>query len=52
MKDGLGCDAGHYTSAELQGKTVPDGHIHEHATCFNIKDKASSSSVPAVMSAS
>lgn len=39
MKDGLGCDAGHYTSAELLGKTVPDEHIHEHATCFNIKDR-------------
>ena len=39
IKDGLGCDATHYTSAELQGKIVPDQHIHEHATCFNIKDK-------------
>jgi 7,8-dihydropterin-6-yl-methyl-4-(beta-D-ribofuranosyl)aminobenzene 5'-phosphate synthase len=39
MKDGLGCEAGHYTSAELVGKTVPDEHIHEHATCFNVKDR-------------
>jgi 7,8-dihydropterin-6-yl-methyl-4-(beta-D-ribofuranosyl)aminobenzene 5'-phosphate synthase len=39
MQDGLGCDAGHYTSAELQGKIVPDEHIHEHATCFNLKDR-------------
>jgi 7,8-dihydropterin-6-yl-methyl-4-(beta-D-ribofuranosyl)aminobenzene 5'-phosphate synthase len=39
IKDGLGCDAGHYTSAELLGKTVPDEHIHEHATCFNVKDR-------------
>jgi 7,8-dihydropterin-6-yl-methyl-4-(beta-D-ribofuranosyl)aminobenzene 5'-phosphate synthase len=39
MKDGLGCNAGHYTPAELQGKIVPDEHVHEHATCFNIKDK-------------
>ena len=39
MKDGLGCDASHYTAAELQGKIVPDEHIHEHATCFNIKDR-------------
>ncbi|BAT58950.1 metallo-beta-lactamase superfamily protein [Variibacter gotjawalensis] len=39
IKDGLGCDASHYTAAELQGKVVPDEHIHEHATCFNIKDK-------------
>jgi 7,8-dihydropterin-6-yl-methyl-4-(beta-D-ribofuranosyl)aminobenzene 5'-phosphate synthase len=39
MKDGLGCNASHYTPAELQGKIVPDEHIHEHATCFNVKDK-------------
>lgn len=39
MKDGLGCDASHYTAAELQGKIVPDEHVHEHATCFNIRGK-------------
>jgi 7,8-dihydropterin-6-yl-methyl-4-(beta-D-ribofuranosyl)aminobenzene 5'-phosphate synthase len=39
MKDGLGCNAGHYTPAELQGKIVPDEHLHEHATCFNVKDR-------------
>ena len=39
IKDGLGCDASHYTAAELQGKIVPDEHIHEHATVFNIKGK-------------
>ncbi len=39
IKDGLGCDASHYTTAELQGKTVPDEHIHEHATCFNLRGK-------------
>ena len=39
MKDGLGCDASHYTPAELQGKIVPDEHVHEHATCFNIRGK-------------
>jgi len=38
MKDGLGCNAGHYLPAELDGKIVPDEHIHEHATCFNVKD--------------
>jgi 7,8-dihydropterin-6-yl-methyl-4-(beta-D-ribofuranosyl)aminobenzene 5'-phosphate synthase len=38
-QDGLGCDASHYTSAELRGKIVPDEHVHEHATCFNVKDK-------------
>jgi 7,8-dihydropterin-6-yl-methyl-4-(beta-D-ribofuranosyl)aminobenzene 5'-phosphate synthase len=39
MKDGLGCNASHYTPAELQGKIVPDEHVHEHATCFNVKDR-------------
>jgi 7,8-dihydropterin-6-yl-methyl-4-(beta-D-ribofuranosyl)aminobenzene 5'-phosphate synthase len=39
MKDGLGCNASHYAPAELLGKIVPDEHIHEHATCFNVKDK-------------
>jgi 7,8-dihydropterin-6-yl-methyl-4-(beta-D-ribofuranosyl)aminobenzene 5'-phosphate synthase len=39
IKDGLGCDASHFTSAELQGKVVPDEHHHEHATCFNVKDR-------------
>jgi 7,8-dihydropterin-6-yl-methyl-4-(beta-D-ribofuranosyl)aminobenzene 5'-phosphate synthase len=42
IKDGLGCDATqytHFTAAELQGKVVPDEHIHEHATCFNVKDR-------------
>jgi 7,8-dihydropterin-6-yl-methyl-4-(beta-D-ribofuranosyl)aminobenzene 5'-phosphate synthase len=39
MEDGLGCDASHFTTAELQGKIVPDEHVHEHATCFNVKDR-------------
>jgi 7,8-dihydropterin-6-yl-methyl-4-(beta-D-ribofuranosyl)aminobenzene 5'-phosphate synthase len=39
MKDGLGCNASHYTPAELQGKIVPDEHLHEHATCFNVKER-------------
>ncbi|WP_407520377.1 MBL fold metallo-hydrolase [Methylobacterium oryzisoli] len=39
IKDGLGCDAGHYAAAELEGKIIPDEHVHEHATCFNIKDR-------------
>jgi 7,8-dihydropterin-6-yl-methyl-4-(beta-D-ribofuranosyl)aminobenzene 5'-phosphate synthase len=39
MRDGLGCNASHYTPAELQGKIVPDEHLHEHATCFNVKDR-------------
>jgi 7,8-dihydropterin-6-yl-methyl-4-(beta-D-ribofuranosyl)aminobenzene 5'-phosphate synthase len=37
--DGLGCDASHFTSAELQGKIVADEHLHEHATCFNLKGR-------------
>jgi 7,8-dihydropterin-6-yl-methyl-4-(beta-D-ribofuranosyl)aminobenzene 5'-phosphate synthase len=39
IKDGLGCNANHYAPAELLGKTVPDEHLHEHATCFNLKDR-------------
>jgi 7,8-dihydropterin-6-yl-methyl-4-(beta-D-ribofuranosyl)aminobenzene 5'-phosphate synthase len=39
MENGLGCDVGHFTAAELQGKLVPDEHIHEHATCYNLKDR-------------
>ncbi|HEY1544543.1 MAG TPA: MBL fold metallo-hydrolase [Xanthobacteraceae bacterium] len=39
IKDGLGCNASHYTSAELAGKTVPDEHYHEHATVFHVKDR-------------
>ena len=34
-----GCEYSHYTAAELQGKMVPDQHVHEHATCFNIRGK-------------
>lgn len=39
QKDGAGCVASHYLPAEMEGKIVPDEHIHEHATCFNLKDK-------------
>jgi len=39
LRDGAGCNAGHYLPAEMEGKIVPDEHIHEHATCFNLKDK-------------
>jgi 7,8-dihydropterin-6-yl-methyl-4-(beta-D-ribofuranosyl)aminobenzene 5'-phosphate synthase len=38
-KENAGCNYGHYTAAELQGKIVPDEHVHEHATCFNIRGK-------------
>lgn len=37
--DGLGCNASHFAPAELQGKIVADEHHHEHATCFNVKDR-------------
>ena len=39
VKDGLGCDMGHFSAAELQGKVIPDQHVHEHATCFNVKHR-------------
>jgi len=39
MKDGLGCDAARYLPADMVGKIAPDEHIHEHATCFNLKGK-------------
>src|SRR3954469_23293439 len=35
-KETASCEYGHYTAAELQGEMVPDEHVHEHATCFNI----------------
>jgi 7,8-dihydropterin-6-yl-methyl-4-(beta-D-ribofuranosyl)aminobenzene 5'-phosphate synthase len=38
-RESAGCDYGHFTAAELQGKFVPDEHVHEHATCFNIRGK-------------
>jgi 7,8-dihydropterin-6-yl-methyl-4-(beta-D-ribofuranosyl)aminobenzene 5'-phosphate synthase len=39
MKDGVGCNASHYLPAEMEGKIVPDEHIHEHALCFNVRGK-------------
>lgn len=39
MKDGSGCNTSHYLPAEMAGKIVPDEHIHEHATCFNVRDR-------------
>ncbi len=38
-KAGAGCDAGRYLSADMNGKTVPDEHLHEHATCYHVRDK-------------
>jgi 7,8-dihydropterin-6-yl-methyl-4-(beta-D-ribofuranosyl)aminobenzene 5'-phosphate synthase len=38
-RENAGCDYSHYAAAELQGKMAPDQHVHEHATCFNIRGK-------------
>lgn len=38
-KESAGCEYSHFTATELQGKMVPDEHVHEHATCFNIRGK-------------
>ena len=42
--DGAGCDTArygdhHFTAAELSGQPQPDQHLHEHATCFNVRDR-------------
>lgn len=34
----VGCDIP-AANAKAQGKPVPDEHIHEHGTCFNVKDR-------------
>lgn len=39
IKDGAGCDSALYLPASKNGQTVPDEHLHEHATCFHVKDK-------------
>jgi 7,8-dihydropterin-6-yl-methyl-4-(beta-D-ribofuranosyl)aminobenzene 5'-phosphate synthase len=38
IKDGLGCDIPS-AAAKAQGKPVPDEHLNEHATCFNLRDR-------------
>jgi 7,8-dihydropterin-6-yl-methyl-4-(beta-D-ribofuranosyl)aminobenzene 5'-phosphate synthase len=38
-KESASCEYSHYTPTELQGKMVPDEHVHEHATCFNVRGK-------------
>ena len=38
-RESAGCDYSHFTPAEMQGKLIPDQHVHEHATCFNIRGK-------------
>jgi 7,8-dihydropterin-6-yl-methyl-4-(beta-D-ribofuranosyl)aminobenzene 5'-phosphate synthase len=37
-RDGVGCDIPD-AAARAQGKPVPDEHLAEHATCFNLKDR-------------
>jgi 7,8-dihydropterin-6-yl-methyl-4-(beta-D-ribofuranosyl)aminobenzene 5'-phosphate synthase len=44
LRDGAGCNTAaygsqHFTSAELAGQPVPDQHLHEHGTCFHVKDR-------------
>jgi 7,8-dihydropterin-6-yl-methyl-4-(beta-D-ribofuranosyl)aminobenzene 5'-phosphate synthase len=36
--DGIGCDMPQ-ADAKAQGAFVADEHLHEHATCFNVKDR-------------
>jgi 7,8-dihydropterin-6-yl-methyl-4-(beta-D-ribofuranosyl)aminobenzene 5'-phosphate synthase len=44
QRDAAGCDVTkyanhHFTPAELAGQPVPDQHLHEHGTCFHVKDR-------------
>ena len=39
IKDGVGCNASHFTEEERAGSMKHDEHIHEHATCYNLKDR-------------
>ena len=44
QRDGAGCKGSDYerhpfTPAELAGQPVPDQHLHEHGTCFHVKDR-------------
>lgn len=44
QRDGAGCDVSryaeqHFSPAELAGQPVPDQHLHEHGTCFHVKDR-------------
>jgi 7,8-dihydropterin-6-yl-methyl-4-(beta-D-ribofuranosyl)aminobenzene 5'-phosphate synthase len=36
--DDIGCDAAAFPGREA-GKPIPDEHVHEHAICFNVKDR-------------
>ena len=37
-RDGVGCDLPE-AHAKAQGKPVADEHLHEHGTCFHVKDR-------------
>jgi 7,8-dihydropterin-6-yl-methyl-4-(beta-D-ribofuranosyl)aminobenzene 5'-phosphate synthase len=37
-KNGVGCDMPE-ANAKADGKFVPDQHLNEHGTCFNVKDR-------------
>ena len=37
-RNGVGCDMPD-ANAKAQGKAVADEHIHEHGTCFNVRDR-------------
>ena len=34
----VGCDASAFPGREA-GKPIPDEHVHEHATCYNLRDR-------------
>ena len=43
-RDGAGCNTAsyasqHFTPAELAGQPMPDQHLHEHGTCYNVKGR-------------
>lgn len=38
VRDGVGCNIP-AAAEKAQGKPVPDEHLNEHATCFNLKDR-------------
>ncbi len=43
-RDGAGCDVAayldhHFSAAELSGQPQPDQHLHEHATCYNLRGR-------------
>lgn len=39
MRDGVGCDISHFTEEERAGHMKFDEHLHEHATCYNVRDR-------------